>query len=225
MQVPPKTASCDPEVMSPRQRMIDIPVRASTTGLRFLARLVPKDESSEESLLKVVRILAENLGSSARNPKWTSYGALEIDVFAKGEADFETLLAAIEPLAKVEFTRNLDEVPKHLEKRRAIELAMSYFNQERYWESHEILESVWRISDGDEKGLLQGMILVDAAFVHVQKKEPDVAMGVLRRAVKQLEWKDRRYNGVDIQAIREKTRKIIDDGKFEIFRISQRREG
>lgn len=187
--------------------------------MRFLARFAPQDKGSEESFLKVVRILAENLGSSARNPKWTSYGALEIDVFAKGEADFQTLLAAVEPIAKVEFTRNLDEAPKHLERGQAIELAVSYFNQERYWESHEILESVWRITKGDEKELLQGMILVDAAFVHVQKKEPDVAMGVLRRAVKQLEWKERYYHGVDIQAIREKARKIVDDGKFEIFRI------
>lgn len=199
--------------------MVDIHVNAHATGLRFLARFAPQNKGSEESFLKVVRILAENLGSSARNPKWTSYGALEIDVFAKGEADFQTLLAAVEPIAKVEFTRNLDEVPKHLEKGQAIELAVSYFNQERYWESHEILESVWRITKGDEKELLQGMILVDAAFVHVQKKEPDVAMGVLRRALKQLEWKERYYHGVDIQAIREKARKIVDDGKFEIFRI------
>ena len=169
--------------------------------------------------MKIVRILAENLGSSARNPKWTSYGALEIDVFAKSEADFETLLAAIEPMAKVEFTRNLDHVPKHLEKRQAIELAISYFNQERYWESHEILESVWRISNGDEKELLQGMILVDAAFVHVQKRELDVALGVLRRAIKQLEWKETYYHGVDIQALREKVRKTIEDAKFEVFRV------
>lgn len=199
--------------------MVDIHVNAPATGLRFLARFAPQNKGSEESFLKIVRILAENLGSSARNPKWTSYGALEIDVFAKGEADFQTLLAAVEPIAKVEFTRNLDEAPKHLERGQAIELAVSYFNQERYWESHEILESVWRITKGDEKELLQGMILVDAAFVHVQKKEPDVAMGVLRRAVKQLEWKERCYHGVDIQAIREKARKIVDDGEFEIFRI------
>ena len=199
--------------------MVDIHVNAHATRLRFLARFAPQNKGSEESFLKIVRILAENLGSSARNPKWTSYGALEIDVFAKGEADFQTLLAAVEPMAKVEFTRNLDEVPKHLEEGQAIELAISYFNQERYWESHEILESVWRITKGDEKELLQGMILVDAAFAHVQKKEPDVAMGVLRRAVKQLEWKERYYHGVDIQAIREKARKIIDDGKFEISRI------
>ncbi len=205
--------------------MVDIPACAPTAVLRFLARFVTQGQGSEESLLKFVRTLAENLGSSARNPKWTSYGALEIDVFAKGEADFETLLAAIEPMVKVEFTRNLDESPKHLERGQAIELAISYFNQERYWESHEILESVWRISDGDEKGLLQGMILVDAAFVHVQKKEPDIALGVLRRAIKQLEWNERYYHGMDIQAIREKTMRIIDDGKFEVFRISQRRGG
>lgn len=187
--------------------------------MRFLARFAPHGKNSRESFLKIVRSLAENLGSSGRNPKWTSYGALEIDIFTKSQADFGTLVAAIEPLAKVEFTRNLDEASSHLEKKEAIELATSYFNRERFWESHEVLESVWRIASGAEKNLLQGMILVDAAFVHVQKSEHEVAMSVIRRAMKQLEWKERFYQGIDVHKLRERVGKIIDQGLFEIFRI------
>jgi len=177
------------------------------------------EKDSEDSILRIVRTLAKTLGSTARNPKWTSYGALEIDVFAHGEADFRLLCAAIEPVAKVEFTRNLDEAPKHLETDEAIELAKSYFNQERFWESHEILESVWRIAKGEEKNLLQGMILVDAAFVHLQKREPGVALGVLRRAAKQLVWRERSYHHIDVQELKAKVSKMIEGQRFEIFRI------
>ena len=52
-----------------------------------------------------------------------------------------------------------------------IDHAIFLFNIERFWKSHEVLEGIWKESLGIEKRILNGIILIDAAFVHYQKNE------------------------------------------------------
>jgi len=153
------------------------------------------------------------------NAKWTSYGALEVDVFAETKADFLTFVAAIEPLGKVEFGRDLQEVQAHLTKEAAVAEAVSLFNAERFWEAHEVLEALWRVAHGGEKSLLQGLILVCAAFVHVQKGEPEVALGVARRSIPKLAWKERAYKDIAVAAVRETVMRMVDGGALSLFKI------
>lgn len=155
----------------------------------------------------------------ARNPKWTSYGALEIDIFAKSAGDFAVFLAAVEPLARVEFSNDLNVAPPHRTKKELIEEARGYFNSERYWEAHEALESVWRTAAGEEKRYLQGLILVCAAFVHQQKAEGEVALGVLRRASRQLSYGIDPYYGIGVEKLNNRVRRILSNGRFQVFSI------
>ena len=46
----------------------------------------------------------------------------------------------------------------------AIEKARDLFNNERYWRCHEVLENIWKQSEGEEKRLLNGVILVAAGL-------------------------------------------------------------
>ena len=131
------------------------------------------------------------MGGKAVNAKRTSYGALEIDIFVASRQDFDVFLAAVEPLGKMEFYKDLQEVPPFLPKAEAIAEAVSLFNAERFWEAHEVLESQWRVAQGDEKLLLQGLILVCAAFVHEQKGEKAVAMGVAKARASFAPWRQR----------------------------------
>ncbi|MDA4128218.1 MAG: DUF309 domain-containing protein [Thaumarchaeota archaeon] len=186
--------------------------------LRFLIRAL-SNPGDEGSFLGVVREIAKNIGGSARNPKWTSYGALEIDVFFESKAEFDLFMAALEPLSKTEFTRDLNVAPAFKPKQAIIGEAVEFFNAERYWEAHEDLEAIWRNSNGEEKSLLQGIILVCAAFVHHQKGEKDVSLSVLRRALKQLEWKERIYEGIDVHALRARSEEIVSEGGFLKFTI------
>jgi hypothetical protein len=169
--------------------------------------------------LPLVKSLAESVMAEARNPKWTSYGALELDIFAPSPNDLELFLAAIEPLAEVEFSRNLSEAPAHKSKEALIEEARRYFNSERYWEAHETLESVWRSASGKEKLYLQGLILVCASFVHHQKREHEVALGVLRRAAKQLDYGAASYHSVNVKRLKKQVDGILDAKRFENFRV------
>lgn len=186
--------------------------------MRFLVRLQPKERDGPV-FLSLVKSLAESVMAEARNAKWTSYAALELDIFCPSSRDFELFLAAVEPLAKVEFTRNLSEAPTYRSKEELIEEARLFFNSERYWEAHETLESVWRNSTGQEKTYLQGLILVCAAFVHHQKNEEEVAVGVMRRASRQLEYSSGVYYGINTNELKKHAEAILDSRKFEVFRV------
>jgi len=186
--------------------------------LRFLVRFGSHGERGQK-LLAEVRSLARAVGLDPRNPKWTSAGSLELDVFAPTEADFLLFLAAVEPVAAIEFWRDLGIPPKHMEKEEIVAEARSYFNDERYWECHETLEALWRTLSGDEKLFVQGVILVCAAFVHHQKAEDGVAVGVLRRALPQLEWGEEFYGGIDVPSLRSSVRRILRSKSFGPFRI------
>jgi hypothetical protein len=186
--------------------------------LRFLVRLIPKGEG-DPAFLSTVRSLAKSVLAEARNPKWTSYRALEIDIFVPSAGDFSLFLATVEPLARIEFTKNLSEAPPHKPKNELIEEARAYFNSERYWEAHETLEAVWRNATGEEKRYLQGLILVCAAFVHHQKGEDGVALGVLNRAAKQLFHEGDSYHGIDSESLKNRVDHVLGVGRFEAFRI------
>ncbi len=186
--------------------------------MRFLARLQPKGEGGEK-FLGTVRSIAKSVIAEARNPKWTSRGDLEIDIFAQSPNDFELFLSAIQPLAEIVFSRNLSEVPPHMSKEELVEQAREYFNSERFWEAHEVLETAWRSLGGIEKSYVQGLILVCAAFVHDQKGELKVALGVLARANRQLSYEGEDYFGINVGLLKNDVASILGEGRFHIFEI------
>jgi hypothetical protein len=172
-----------------------------------------------ETFLATVKSLAKSVGAEPRNPKWTSYGALELDIFAPSRADLDLFLSVISPLSRVEFYRNLNEPFPHSPEEKLFADSKFYFNSERYWECHEVLESVWRNKMGPEKRFLQGLILVCAAFVHHQKGEQAVALSVLRRASPQLDFAQAEYHGFDVGALRSDVGRILQTKKFVNFRV------
>ena len=186
--------------------------------VRFLLRILPKHPDRARSL-DDLRNLGKSLGSAVKHPRWTSYGALEVDVFSPSPEDFQLYVAALEPLAKAEFSKNLDAPTPFKEKDEVIREAVRCFNAERYWECHETLESVWRSARGEEKKLVQAIILVCAALVHEQRGERDVALGIYRRALPQIDWGEKEYSGIDIPRLRRHVERSLATGNLGPFRI------
>lgn len=185
--------------------------------MRFLLRIVPTAEP--EPTVRILKGITSSIGGKAVNAKRTSYGAIEVDVFVPSRADFDLLLAAVEPLGKIEFYRDLHKPSRPMTSEEAVEEAVVLFNKERFWEAHEVLESVWRVSKGEEKTLLQGLILVCAAFVHEQKGEPDVALSVAKRAFPLLNSKLTKYHGIELQQLRQRLEKSFSAHNLTQFRI------
>src|SRR5437660_12488970 len=84
---------------------------ATLKRVRFLLRAVPND-ADRQRFFNSLKSVGGSLGASLKHPRWTSYGALEVDAFAPSVQDLDLFVSAIEPLAKGEFTKTLDEPPR-----------------------------------------------------------------------------------------------------------------
>ena len=106
-------------------------------------------------------------------------------------------------------------IEEEMEKSQLVKDGISYFNNERFWECHEALEGAWKQSQGEEKELIQGLILVAAALVHYQKAEDDICLSVLGRALEKLNDKSGQYCRINVDDVKQKVIEMLD--KKEIF--------
>ena len=59
------------------------------------------------------------------------------------------------------------------EHQRAIEKFIQLFNEENFFEAHEVLETAWKAADEENlRTAYQGIIQIVAALVHLQKHNP-----------------------------------------------------
>jgi predicted metal-dependent hydrolase len=87
--------------------------------------------------------------------------------------------------------------------------ARSLFNEQRFWEVHEVLEGLWKKAAGSEKQLLQGIILTAAALVHAQKDETAVIFTMLNDAARRFEKQPASYYGLDVRHFTRALKKAI----------------
>jgi hypothetical protein len=143
---------------------------------------------------------------------------LEFDTSIPDSMDaggLEGRLAAISPVASVEHI-----VERHMERGEAIRHAIELFNEEKYWGTHEALEAVWKETPaGQERDLINGIILVAAALVHDQKDEPEICMSIFRRALKKLENSSGTYHGIDVDSMADTVATYLNTGKIGRFTI------
>ncbi len=142
---------------------------------------------------------------------------IEFDTSIPKEKDLKKIMARFEAIAPLDGYEEIIE--RHMEKDIAIRRAVQLFNDEKYWQAHEVLEYVWKNATGIEKDILNGIILVAAAFVHDQKDEHDVCISILDRAIKKLDQASGIYHGIDTNRILNMISKIINTGRVESFTI------
>lgn len=141
---------------------------------------------------------------------------LEFDVSVKKEE-------LVQVIKKFQFIGPLDDarhvVEEKIEKEEALKRAKQYFNDEKYWECHEVLEGVWKKTHEGEKDLVQGIILVAAALVHYQKNENDICLSIMKRAMEKLSSASGVYHDMDMDKFRKTTEKMISSKNIEPFMI------
>ena len=102
-----------------------------------------------------------------------------------------------------------------------IDHAIYLFNIERFWKSHEVLEGMWKESTGSEKRILNGIILIDAAFVHFQKNEFDVFISILNRSREKLRGNLGMFYNLNLNEIKGNLNNIIEKKNHSYtFKIS-----
>jgi len=141
---------------------------------------------------------------------------IEFDLSIAG-GKLESLLKKLANIAPLASYTEIAE--KEVEKEHATEHAKLLFNDERYWECHEVLEGVWKHASGKEKELLQGMILTCAAFVHSQKDEDDTCLSILGRALARLQEATGIYYGIDTDRFKQLVASILATKSIQYFKI------
>ena len=109
-------------------------------------------------------------------------------------------------------------VEREYEKNQALPLAMKFFNEEKYWIAHEILEGVWKKSEGKEKQLLNGLILV-AAFVHYQKNESKIALSIMSRAQEKLRLANGDYFQINVDSLKRDLDFILKSNSISMVKL------
>jgi len=190
--------------------------------VRFLVRFanragaVPADR---KQLSKDAYGRVRDFGADLGNLRVSS-SAIELDLLLNTKDRLQESLNALErqigPLLTI---RQLDVPNPQVAMQEAINMGLDLFNQERYWESHEALESAWKMASGDEREILQGLILVAAALVHWQKNEKQVTLSVINRARDRLEPHRTEYCGLDLAKLTGRLDEILDAGTPEFFKL------
>ena len=170
----------------------------------------PRDTSE---LLERARILGK--GSTIRDCR-VSKKYIEFDV-SVGHARMDILMDKLQVIAPLDHAKLVEET--QVDKEQGVQQGVSYFNDERFWEAHEVLESVWKKSYEGEKELVQGIILIAAALVHYQKDENNICLSILKRAQEKLSRSSGMYHDIDVDEVRKKLDSMIESGKITTFAI------
>lgn len=142
---------------------------------------------------------------------------IELDISISKEEKIENIIDLLKEISSLkEFVEVKERVYK---KKEAIERSIQLFNEEKYWWSHEVLEGIWKIASGSEKELLNGLILVAAAFVHDQKNEKEISLSILQRALIKLFSSSGTYYAINVDIIKEKIKNIIENKQISRFTI------
>jgi len=166
-------------------------------------------------LLSEARDLCAGLDVAIRDTRVSSK-YIEYDISISKE-QLDELVERLQPIASLDHAKHV--VEEQFEKDDAIRKGIFFFNNERYWECHEVLEGVWKKCYESEKDLVQGLILVAAALVHYQKNENDICISILDRALQKLANTSGSYNNIDIDSLRSKVEEIRNTKKITTFAI------
>ena len=172
------------------------------------SKYLPKDATT---ILHDSRDLIYGITSVIRDCRVSSK-FIELDISVH-ENNLELLLEKLSSIGQTDNSRLIIE--EEIEKEQLVKDGISYFNNERFWECHEALEGAWKQSKGEEKELIQGLILVAAALVHYQKAEDDICLSVLGRALEKLHDKSGQYCRINVDDVKQKVVEMLD--KKEIF--------
>ena len=187
--------------------------------MRYLVRLdnnrayAPKDVKMLEAKIRELLGSADKIGNLR-----VSTTAIELDLFA-APSDLGRTKSLLEgKISKVVTLRSLESRTSTRAEDEALREGIDLFNQERFWEAHEVLEEIWHPATGVDRDTIQGLILTAAALVHYQKDEKSVCVSVLGRAKEKLGTLDQ-FKGLDIRSLRTSIERILEDKTPVLLRI------
>ena len=170
---------------------------------------------NSRELVHKARDLCSGLGALVRVAR-VATNFIEFDVSVEKDK-LDNVIKNLSPIGKLDNARHV--VDEEIEKEDGIKDGVFYFNNERFWESHEAFEGVWKKCYGKEKKLVQGIILVAVALAHSQKNDDRIGIGMLGRALEKIGDSPSMYHNIDVDSIRTKIKEMQKSEKLVRFQI------
>jgi hypothetical protein len=104
-------------------------------------------------------------------------------------------------------TQPLDPREQHELLHRGVAL----FNGLRYWHAHEAWETLWRAADDDERDFYQGLIMVAAGLLHLQRRNGRGARNKLSEGLTKLRRYEPAHRGLVVTELVAKCKLILAD--------------
>jgi uncharacterized protein len=88
---------------------------------------------------------------------------------------------------------------------------VALFNGRRYWHAHEAWETLWRAAPDEERDFYQGLILVAAGLLHLQRRNLRGARNKLDEGVTKLRPYEPAHHGIFISELIGKGETLLED--------------
>jgi hypothetical protein len=88
---------------------------------------------------------------------------------------------------------------------------VSLFNGVRYWHAHEAWETLWRAAADEERDFYQGLILVAAGLLHVQRRNLRGATNKLAEGLAKLEPYEPSHRGIFVNELVGRARQLLGE--------------
>jgi hypothetical protein len=88
---------------------------------------------------------------------------------------------------------------------------VALFNGLRYWHAHEAWETLWRAADENERDFYQGLIMVAAGLLHLQRRNARGARNKLSEGLAKLRRYEPAHRGLVVTELVGKGKLILDD--------------
>jgi hypothetical protein len=121
--------------------------------------------------------------------------------------------AAAEPALPRGRTLPLDAQQQHELFQRGVAL----FNGVRYWHAHEAWETLWRAAPDEERDFYQGLIMIAAGLLHLQRRNLRGARNKLAEGVARLRPYMPTYRGIFVDEVVVRAERILvelNDGRL-----------
>src|SRR6266446_2242595 len=187
---------------------------------RYLLRLANKDGYSPKDVERVASGIRKILGSRESASHFrVATDALEFNMFARDHEELDDRQRRLtQSPFKIVNLKLLDTPPKVVNKEEALAEGVDLFNEERFWECHEVLEQAWHASKGVERDAIQSIILTAAAFVHYQKGEEEICLSIMKRARAKMALV-KAYEVIDFEGLERNIDGILDSEKVQLFKL------
>jgi hypothetical protein len=88
---------------------------------------------------------------------------------------------------------------------------VALFNGQRYWHAHEAWETLWRAADEEDRDFYQGLIMVAAGLLHLQRRNARGARNKLTEGLAKLRRYEPAHRGLVVNELVGKCKLILVD--------------